>query len=346
MKPASDNLASNIRRKVAERKQPHERRNARRPVEESEAQSLGRLRVLIVDDSRLDLAQLESFLGKVEIDGMTTVSAHSLTRALEIFESQKVDLCFCDYLLEDGDAEQLFRATRNRGYTTPFVAVTGMEKESALAEKLLHIGFDDVVLKADLAKANLHRIIRNSLLRAQHVNELVERALHDELTGIYNRRGILTRLREEMERARRLHLPISLVFVDADAFKALNDNHGHQTGDMALIHLAQVIGHAKQRSDILGRMGGDEFVLISPGAAKVMVDVLMARIASAVRSRPLEVAGSVIKLTVSLGGATHAPADPDITIEDLLALADSQMYRTKRMGGPARAIERRAQRHT
>ncbi len=346
MKPASDQMASKTRRKVAAWKQPGEHPQAYGLAGTIEPHALSRIRVLIVDDSRLDLAQLQNFLGKVEIDGMTTVSAHSLTGALEVLESQQIDLCFCDYLLEDGDAEQLFRATRNRGYATPFVAVTGMEKESALAEKLLHIGFDDVVLKADLPKANFHRIIRNSLLRAQHVNELVERALHDELTGIYNRRGILTRLREEMERARRLRLPISLIFVDADAFKALNDNHGHQTGDLALIHLAQVIGQAKQKSDILGRMGGDEFVLISPGAARVMADILMARVASAVRDRPLEVAGGFIRLAVSLGGATHAPDDPDIAMEDLLALADSQMYRSKRIGGPPRDRERRTQRHT
>tara|TARA_R110000787_G_scaffold25236_8_gene70979 strand:+ start:5611 stop:6636 length:1026 start_codon:yes stop_codon:yes gene_type:complete len=315
-----------------------------RAVERAALKALGPIRVLLVEDSPPEMVKLCLKVEAVSLPNLTILQAVSLRDALMVMDSESIDLCICDFELNGGNAADLFQASRNRNFSFPFVAITGNATESELATRLLSIGFDDVVLKSDLPNANLLRVIRNALLRARHVQALVDKAMFDELTQVLNRRGILMRMRVEKERSRRLRLPISLIFVDVDKFKQLNDVHGHHIGDQALRQLGSVIRHTVQPSDIVGRMGGDEFVIISPGASAVIVKILTSRVEQAVRNNPIEVEGRIVSLSVSLGGTTHLPSDPELEIEDLLALADAQMYQHKRTGQRDAQQERRARR--
>lgn len=315
-----------------------------RAAERTALEALGPIRVLLVEDSPPEMVKLCLKVEAVSLPNLTILQAVSLRDALMVMDSESIDLCICDFELDGGNAADLFQASRNRNFSFPFVAITGNSTESELATRLLSIGFDDVVLKSDLPKANLLRVIRNALLRAQHVQSLVDKAMFDELTEVLNRRGVLMRMRVEKERSRRLRLPISLVFVDVDRFKRLNDEYGHYAGDQALRHLGSIIRRTVQASDVVGRMGGDEFVVVSPGASPIIAKILISRIQQAVRDNPINVDGKLVSLSVSLGGTTHLPSDPDLEIEDLLALADAQMYQHKRTGQKDAQQERRARR--
>jgi len=173
-------------------------------------------------------------------------------------------------------------------------------------------------LRIDCAnlEANMHRLRRV--------------ASTDELTGLWNRRFLLDSLQLSYSFAVRQRLPLSVVMLDVDHFKAFNDDFGHAAGDEALRDVAALIQGCARDHDVAARFGGEEFVILLPGAgrkgAAAMAERLRRRVAArASRFRPI---------TASLGAATFRPRGPGELWEaaSLLEFADSAMYQSKRRG--------------
>ncbi|HEX8964396.1 MAG TPA: sensor domain-containing diguanylate cyclase [Rhodocyclaceae bacterium] len=172
------------------------------------------------------------------------------------------------------------------------------------------------------------RLHRDAEIRAAfHEQE----AMHDPLTGLFNRRYLMEKLPEELGRAHRYRYPVSVLMIDADHFKQVNDTDGHAVGDECLRALARALGHRVHRfGDYSARYGGEEFVVVLPecgleGAIEVAEDIRK-------RVEGLHAAGIAPRpLTVSVGAATatHAAA---ASAEALLAAADGCLYRAKRQG--------------
>jgi len=162
-------------------------------------------------------------------------------------------------------------------------------------------------------------------------------AVHDELTGVYNRRQIRRLLEEEGERARRTGVGFSVVLLDIDHFKQINDTLGHLVGDRVLCEFADRVDEAVRRLDHVGvrgegdfaRYGGEEFLLVLPGADSEGAHRAAERIRRSVGARPVTIDGEDITLTVSQGVAVF---EPDGDIETVLARADSALYRAKAEG--------------
>jgi diguanylate cyclase (GGDEF)-like protein len=154
----------------------------------------------------------------------------------------------------------------------------------------------------------------------------------ESLTGCFNRRAFHELFPREVERARRLGQGVSLVFLDIDHFKAINDRYGHETGDRVLQQLAVRLQALVRETDLLFRWGGEEFVILLAHTAAHDAPALAERIRSAVADRPFlerEYSRSIV-VTVSVGtaGSTSYPVDPDA----LLARADAACYRAKELG--------------
>ena len=168
-----------------------------------------------------------------------------------------------------------------------------------------------------LENARLHRIVERQ-------------ALVDGLTGIANRRQCEEALTAEIARADRLGTPLTLVLADLDDFKAINDDHGHATGDDVLREFAAVLRATVRDSDLAGRWGGEEFMLLLPGADAVGGAQLADRVRSSLAERSFSgVEGTVVSVTSSFGVAQHTPGTDD---RDLFAAADRALYRAKREG--------------
>ena len=151
----------------------------------------------------------------------------------------------------------------------------------------------------------------------------------DPLTGALNRRGLCEGFERELSRTERQGAELSVVLLDLDNFKKLNDGYGHTTGDRALAHLTQVARKTLRPSDQFGRYGGEEFVAVLPEAGIDEAQACALRLQAALAGAPLEVAGGALPLTFSAGVARCRDQE---TFEQCLERADAALYAAKRAG--------------
>ncbi|HKZ50508.1 MAG TPA: GGDEF domain-containing protein, partial [Dehalococcoidia bacterium] len=179
------------------------------------------------------------------------------------------------------------------------------------------------LLTAYAAQASL--ALENALL----YEEVKNQAATDELTGLHNRRSFDLHLESELKRAQRYGHPLSLLFLDVDELKAVNDRYGHLQGDQLLRHLASLLTGVLRKSDVAARFGGDEFVVLLPETTGEEAAAVTERLLGEVTPCPL-LSGGSITWAMSLGVA-WLPLDGDYGL-DLLRLADEAAYRAKREG--------------
>jgi diguanylate cyclase (GGDEF)-like protein len=161
--------------------------------------------------------------------------------------------------------------------------------------------------------------------------DLREMAATDMLTGLPNRRHFLTQLDQEMARVSRVteHYA-SVLMIDVDHFKQVNDTFGHSIGDHALRHLANLMKQSLRKIDSLGRLGGEEFAVILPGAPLASAQIFAERLRKKIAASPMPHAGTAITLTVSIGVTEINPDDS--SADDTLARADRAQYQAKQKG--------------
>jgi len=181
------------------------------------------------------------------------------------------------------------------------------------------------------------RQMQESLRATQHELEEANRALSrlantDYLTGLVNRRQADLLLEREVARARRHCTPVSVVMMDLDRFKVINDTHGHEVGDLCLKHVAEILRGRLRGTDIVARYGGEEFLLVLPGADSEQAAVLADQIRRRLQDTPVQREGDAIPLTLSAGVAVFEL--PRNTVPDtLVRWADEAMYCAKNLGG-------------
>ncbi len=161
--------------------------------------------------------------------------------------------------------------------------------------------------------------------------ELEKQVQTDALTGLTNYRGFVERLDQEMERTRRLEEPTSLIMIDIDHFKQVNDTHGHEIGNQALIHLAGLLSQTLRKLDIPCRYGGEEFALILPSTRLAPAVQVAERIRLLVEKTPIQVGRLKIPLTISLGVDSYVALKNQPAIE-LIKQTDSYLYQAKHTG--------------
>lgn len=169
-------------------------------------------------------------------------------------------------------------------------------------------------------------------------DQLQKLAANDPLTGVLNRRFGMERFKDEYVRAVKTDQPVSVIMVDIDHFKKINDVYGHLIGDKILILLTQTLKKALREGDVLLRYGGEEFVVILPGASVSDIRQIAERIRRFVEDTELHQNAQVIKITVSLGGASFPKENVDDCMK-LLEVADMRMYQAKEQGRNMAVVE-------
>jgi len=163
------------------------------------------------------------------------------------------------------------------------------------------------------------------------ISVLSELVSTDALTGLFNFRHFKTVLQAEMDRSKRSGIPTSLVMVDVDHFKAINDTYGHGAGNMALKSLADILSNEVRTTDIVCRYGGEEFAMVFPETHLNLAVKVADRIRKQISSQPLAIDGAEIKLTVSMGASVYMKFSV-LDFNDFVASVDKYLYEAKQSG--------------
>jgi diguanylate cyclase (GGDEF)-like protein len=286
------------------------------------------IKVLLVESDREYLDVLRGRQGEVRSgQGIEMEWAGELSIGLARLAQGGVDAVLLDLDLPDSRGMVTFERAYAFAPDVPIVVLTSRSDES-LGVSTVQGGAQDYLVKDEVSAAVLGRAVRHAIERHQLLSALRSLSLIDDLTGLYNRRGFTDLGEQHLKLARRTARGVAVVFLDLDRFKTINDSLGHHVGDRALQKVADILRATFRRSDIIARLGGDEFAVLALEASGESAEALVDRL----RERFREFSESTresYRLGASIGMARH-DGDLRMRLEDLLAEADTGMYREKR----------------
>jgi len=285
-------------------------------------------RVLVAEDSVIYRSLIESALhGEYELVFMA--DGESAWQALQHPDSPRI--LVLDWMLPGLDGVDVCRKIRGSLSDRYIYAVllTARDSENDLLEAM-EAGADDFVRKP-FSAAELRARLKAGARIVDLNDQLVAAASHDFLTGIRNRGSIFALLHNEIERCRREKRPLGLILADIDKFKNVNDSAGHLAGDEVLREVATRISECVRGYDLVGRFGGEEFLVGLPGSGAEVIRVRAEEIRARVEATPVSTKAGEVNITVSLGVTVTQP-DHSHSLEDLLRIADEALYRAKTTG--------------
>jgi diguanylate cyclase (GGDEF)-like protein len=286
--------------------------------------------LLIVDDEKQNRALLTELLQ----EDHRIILAKDGIQALERAREHRPDLILLDVLMPEMDGYAVIRALKDDDQTRdiPVIFITALDSAGD-EEHGLDLGAVDYISKP--FNPSIVRVrIRNHLQSVHQRRMLEQLAMHDSLTGIPNRRRLTEVYEQEWRRCMRDSVPLSLIVVDVDLFKAFNDTYGHAAGDEELRRIAGILQTSLRRpGDFVARYGGEEFVILLPGIDSAGAQALSEHARADIEAEHIPHAVSSVApwVTISLGGATRIPQEGNCSPE-LFSLADTYLYEAKHSG--------------
>lgn len=312
--------------------------------------------VLVADDDQ-SICELVSAILKPE--GFTVLTANSGEQALQVFSERIVDIIFTDIMMEGISGLELLTRVTNMDQTVKVIVMTGhggydmvlkslqagaydyIEKPlndhnriTSVARKAYEyvmLARDNETLLAKLKSSHAKLATANSRLVALN-KQLKKLAVTDSLTNLYNRRFMDLAMKREFERYCRYKDPFTLLMIDIDHFKSFNDNCGHESGDKALVHVAELIKENARTTDVVGRYGGEEFVMLLTKTPPNNACIVAERVRKAVETSQFKINGELQSLTISVGVAGLDGSESLENVRDLLVRTDEAMYHAKHLG--------------
>ncbi len=290
-------------------------------------------KVLLVDADPDFVRDVRARLGGVRESGLDIDAVGELSEALARLSQGGFDALLLSLELPDSSGMVTFERTNAFAPDVPIVVLTD-EADEATALAAVQGGAQDHLSKADVKADVLVRAVRHAIERHRLLSALRSLSLIDDLTGLYNRRGFADLGDQYLRLARRAGRGVTLIYLDMDRFKTINDSLGHHVGDRALIRVADILRSTFRGSDIIARMGGDEFAVLALESSDESADLLVSRTRERIREFNMT-SREPYQLSMSLGMA-QADDQSRVRLDDLLEKADASMYAEKR--GKRRAV--------
>jgi len=294
------------------------------------------VKILIADDSIVSRHLLEATLRKW---GYDVVVACDGTEALDILQQEHApSLAILDWMMPGLTGPEVCREIRQRGpepYIYILLLTSRSQKEDLIegmeagADDYITKPFDQHELQVRLRAGTRLVDLQAQLLSAREA--LREQATKDSLTRLWNRSSIFDILCRELSRAERESKPVSVLMVDLDHFKSVNDNHGHFAGDAVLCETARLMQNSIRSYDSIGRYGGEEFLILLPGCDEDASYRHAERLRKRLEEVRMPLNGTSLCITASFGATTALPGQ-SWTPEALIKKADDALYLAKRMG--------------
>lgn len=275
-------------------------------------------KVLVVDDEEPMRKLIVSLLST---KGHHCVTARNGLEALDKIKEAKYDAVIADIVMPEMDGLSLTKEISKHDQSLPVMIMTGYTDDYS-AETAIASGAREFISKPFSIS---EFIIRFHKMMDNHRGEeaLLALSLIDELTGLYNRRRFFVLAEQYIKLSVRTKKRLLLLFIDMDNLKWINDHYGHNEGDHVLIGLTNILKKTFRESDIIARIGGDEFVVLSESTDK-KGEIVMTRLHENIRDYNAKVSQDY-KLSISVGAAQFDPEYP-ISADELLSKADALMY--------------------
>jgi two-component system cell cycle response regulator len=308
-----------------------------------------------------DSPELAGIVAKLEMLGMDVHTVPDCLAAMGAVKADEFDFAILADVpgpVDVVDTTRLLKSLRADQYL-PVVVATQPGAAAQRRKDLLAAGVDDTIsldLDEEALWLRLQPVLRlknvsdqlrqvqgeltrtldreNTLLRQLREDNrtLKVRSITDGLTALYNYRYLMEWMKTEFKISRRYGHDLSMVIVDIDFFKRVNDENGHPFGDIALKEIAVILKHCSRESDLVARYAGDEFAIICPRSGRKEVQALARRILAACRKHEFLCGEHRVPITLSLGTATYPEDAEVVSPEMLMFLADQALYQTKRQG--------------
>jgi two-component system cell cycle response regulator len=283
------------------------------------------IRILLVSEDR-EARRLRDLLESNTSNQFCIKHVYGIGPAAKCLTCEGADVLLLDIGPDQARGRAIVHAATAAVPSVPTVILSESESES-LAVESLQQGAQDFIVKGRLDRATLARSLRYAIERHRLHRTLQSLSLIDDLTSLHNRRGFLALAEQQLRLIQRKGSAL-LVYVDLDDLKLINDNHGHLEGNRALIATAEILRATFRQSDILARIGGDEFCILMTDAGHDSAMQVRKRLQQRVDfSNALTPSRFCLSLSV---GIADVPVVRQPSLEELLRLADTLMYEQKR----------------
>lgn len=294
--------------------------------------------VLLVEDDSDDTLLIRETLSEIDPSQLRLKieSTETLEAGLDRIAQGGIDVVLLDLTLPDSQGLETFVRIHSSAPAVPIIILTGYNNET-FALDAVRQGAQDYLVKGSVNARMLTRVIRYGIERNRTQAELRSLSLVDDLTGLYNRRGFMTFAEQYLKLAQRKQKGLLLFFADLDNLKQINDTFGHHEGDLALIRTAKTLRETFRKSDIIGRLGGDEFPIMAMEADKSTAETITQHLQENLKKYNNQ-SQNRYKLSISVGTAYFDPEDNYSSVEDLMARADEELYAQKQIKKNAQNI--------
>jgi len=286
------------------------------------------LTVLVIEDHP-DQRDLLAIV--LQREGYRVVTAANGVEALEKLRQETVHIALSDIMMPKMDGFELINKIRNdEGLKNIYLILITARIQEGDRVRGLDLGADDYITKPFSFSELLARVRVGSRV-VQYQQHLEYQTQIDSLTGLFNRRAFEKKIGDEFERAKRYHHPLSLLILDIDNFKTINDTYGHHGGDTALIRISETLRAKTRQSDFPSRYGGEEFVLILPETDQESALQVATKIQDEIRACVFGTNNKHFSLTVSIGISSTSNQDYS-DWNQMLHDADRALYVAKNNG--------------
>lgn len=299
------------------------------------------IKLLLIEDDEDDYFIFKMTVDEIEDIDFKVDWIESYDKALTQMALHSYDLYFFDYQLGANTGLELLETVLGNGDNTPVILLTGQNNKE-IDQKAMVTGATDYLVKGTFDGVMLERTIRYALERRKVDDKVKYLAYHDELTDLPNRSLFEDRVKQAIIQSTRFKRKFAIIFLDLDNFKGINDNYGHNAGDILLRQVSERLkncirgtdsltaDNTSRENDTIARQGGDEFILLlnelnqSENAVKAADRIIKSM------AEPVHAEGQVLYTSVSLGIAIFP--DNGTSMEELMKNADSAMYEAKKAG--------------
>ena len=297
-------------------------------------------RILIVEDDTVVRRLMYDFLSR---SGYEPLTASSAEEAEDLLKKEKIHIILTDVRLPGTDGITFTKNVKKQ-YNLDVIITTGYSSEY-FYEDAINNGASDLIFKPirlNELMLRINRVIRERSLineRDKMIERLKSQSIRDPLTELYNSRHFYAQLEDEIQRSERYVHQLSLIFIDIDSFKAVNDTYGHMVGDQALLLIARKMQTSLRSQDTAYRFAGDEFTIILPETTADNAKFVADRIKAEMEKESLVIRDKEIaKITLSIGIAEYQRNEKK---EQFVHRADVTMYEAKKRGGNDIAVSPR-----